>query len=73
MTNVRIYLKSGTSADVKSLTAIKKFFSGGTSSYTEEDFCNVSIHDKSSYAFIGSTNSISISGAEILYLAFSQS
>lgn len=71
--NAMIYLKTGKPVVVKDLTTIKKITSSGSRTYLEENFCDVDLYEHVTYAFMGKDKSVSLTGAEILYLEFSQS
>lgn len=68
MTSIQIHLKDQTVITVENLTAIKIFYTTGTITLSPNDFEQVQIDPDLPYSFIGANESISIFGADLLYI-----
>lgn len=71
--NVTIFFKGGAAAEVKSLTAIEFFNSKGSNTLSGEQMETVPLNPNWAYAFIGEKETVSVTGADVLYVRFSKS
>lgn len=73
MINATIRFKNGTVIDVKNLTAIDVYTSRKSGTLSGELIETVNLNPQSSYAFIGESESVSVSGIDVLCVHFSKS
>lgn len=70
MVSVDIALKRGGSATIEDLRTVKVLCRDGVETYDSDKINEVPVFETAPYVFVGAKDTLSISGSEILYIAF---
>ena len=73
MTSVQLHLKNQTVITIENLTAIKIFYTGDVISLKTNNFKQLQVNPELSYCFVGASETVSIFGADLLYVQFVKS
>ena len=70
MTNIHLFLKNGADLVIENLTAINVISDNDSATFRQDDFEMLRLTPAFTYNFIGASETISISGADLLLLRF---
>jgi hypothetical protein len=68
MTSVQLHLKNQTVITIENLTAIKIFYTSEVIALKPDTFEQLQVNPELSYCFVGASETVSIFGADLLYV-----